>query len=248
MKTAIFAAAVAVLVPFAANATVYSLSGDFSNGSNPNGVWSFTQGAVDLAHYAEPTDGNSLSPAAANGYYGVGPTFGVAPILIKVTQDGSATAPYSDNDFLAGDVIAHSTNPGAGGPMLINWTAPSSGQISFSSSLWYAHSPVSRSDDISDILGGAILGTVTVDNSITRSKALTSLSGVDLAVTAGEMLTFRFDPTAGQTFGSLSGISETVDFTPAAGGVPEPSTWALMLIGAGCMGVSLRRRRTLNCE
>lgn len=32
--------------------------------------------------------------------------------------------------------------------------------------------------------------------------------------------------------------------TPVSGAVPEPGTWALMLIGFGAMGVSLRRRRS----
>ena len=40
-------------------------------------------------------------------------------------------------------------------------------------------------------------------------------------------------------------ISRSFDFQAAAveGAVPEPATWAMMLIGFGAMGVSLRRRR-----
>ena len=39
---------------------------------------------------------------------------------------------------------------------------------------------------------------------------------------------------------AISGLSGTADF---AGGVPEPTTWALMLGGFGLAGAALRRRR-----
>ena len=50
--------------------------------------------------------------------------------------------------------------------------------------------------------------------------------------------------TSGQTFGSLTGISATVDFTAAPSVVPEPGTWALMNLGFGTAGGILRRRRS----
>lgn len=33
-------------------------------------------------------------------------------------------------------------------------------------------------------------------------------------------------------------------FTPLAGAVPEPATWAMMMLGFGVVGLSMRRRRT----
>lgn len=35
----------------------------------------------------------------------------------------------------------------------------------------------------------------------------------------------------------------TYDYTPVAAALPEPSTWALMLLGFGGIGVAMRRRR-----
>ncbi len=45
----------------------------------------------------------------------------------------------------------------------------------------------------------------------------------------------------GDSYTSASGVFDTVPFVET---VPEPATWALMLIGAGALGASLRRRRS----
>lgn len=52
---------------------------------------------------------------------------------------------------------------------------------------------------------------------------------------------------------TLVGTSGTVGFdnfefesvTPISGGVPEPATWAMMLLGFGALGAEMRRRRPL---
>ena len=51
--------------------------------------------------------------------------------------------------------------------------------------------------------------------------------------------TYRIDLTAG-------GDTVTSFAQLGAGAVPEPTTWAMMLLGFGAMGVSLRRRRRTN--
>lgn len=54
--------------------------------------------------------------------------------------------------------------------------------------------------------------------------------------------TCRFGSTSTQC--GLGGATLTFDFTPfAVGAVPEPATWATMLLGFGAVGYSLRRRR-----
>lgn len=53
--------------------------------------------------------------------------------------------------------------------------------------------------------------------------------------TASNLNSFGFETVAGQA------ITATVDQAVAA--VPEPSTWALMILGFGAVGYSLRRRR-----
>jgi PEP-CTERM motif len=68
----------------------------------------------------------------------------------------------------------------------------------------------------------------------------TTFSTTSVASSASTALTFNFrnDPS----FFSLDNVAVTA-IAPVTGAVPEPATWAMMLIGFGGMGVSLRRRR-----
>lgn len=236
-RTAILTA-LALAVPAGVQAQIYHLSNDWSDTSNPNGAWSYGAG---LTHYAQPTTSNSLNSAAANGYWGTSADFFTTPFVLKATSNGSATGAYNDNDFLAGDVLIHSPNSGA--PAAITWTAPGAGSIVLSSSVWYAHSIVTRSDDVMALLNSIVLGSATVTNGITRANQLTLASG-SYTVAAGDILVFDFAKTSGQEFGSVAGIAATIDFTAKApGGVPEPASWALMLGGFGLLGTAMRRRR-----
>ena len=45
------------------------------------------------------------------------------------------------------------------------------------------------------------------------------------------------------TSGGNASYAGTIAFTPAAGVVPEPAAWALMIVGFGGTGVMLRRRQ-----
>jgi PEP-CTERM motif len=73
----------------------------------------------------------------------------------------------------------------------------------------------------------------------------TTFSTSAVASTASTALTFTFrnDPS----FFNLDNISVT-PIRRVTGAVPEPATWAMMLIGFGGMGVSLRRRRATTAK
>ncbi len=225
----------------------FSLSGDFSNTANPNGSWSYLYAGTALPHQITTTTGNSLYPAISPaGYFSTGNDLDLnTPDVLKATIDGSDTygaqGPFTDSDFLAGDVVIHSPNDGTA--LSITWTAPSAGTIDFTGDVWYAHSMFSRSNDVSVSLGSSVLGSAVIAyDSYSGRSTPWAISGTDLSVTAGETLVFDFSKSNGQPYGSLDGVAIDGTFTS---GVPEASTWAVMLVGIGAIGAAARRRRAV---
>lgn len=56
---------------------------------------------------------------------------------------------------------------------------------------------------------------------------------------AGDSLLFSGQLDARQAAGSVA----RVDFDAPVGGIPEPATWAMMILGFGAAGVAIRRRQ-----
>ncbi len=79
-------------------------------------------------------------------------------------------------------------------------------------------------------------GTTLLDNAFTEGLTYTSLSYQVVASSAATALSFttRHDPS----YFLVDNVSIS-----AAGGVPEPATWALLIAGMGFVGVAARRRR-----
>ena len=77
----------------------------------------------------------------------------------------------------------------------------------------------------------------TASGDIQNSQQLGFFSG--LKFNANVDNTYRIDLSAG-------GNTVTSFAQLGAGAVPEPTTWAMMLLGFGALGVSLRRRRRTN--
>lgn len=89
---------------------------------------------------------------------------------------------------------------------------------------------------------------VIPSTSTTGISTSTSIAGTDpfstrsVFFTAGSSgsLTFNFGTSSGDNIGPLLD-NVRLDVTPGA--VPEPSTWAFMLVGFGAIGMAMRRRR-----
>jgi len=103
-------------------------------------------------------------------------------------------------------------------------------------------------------VGGGSIGGITITKTSTGVYSLSVAAGVDLAyfaVKAGNdfMLYQYIGQTSFTTDGLQSGASRNLPglshamFFGTAGGVPEPATWGMMLLGLGLVGGSMRRRR-----
>jgi len=239
-KLALTTALVAAVLP----AATVSLKDDFSlaNG-NPNGNWSYMQGSTPgtgtLLGLQMPTlNGNATIPAVSTGFWGQGPDLNTnTPEIFKSLVNGSS-AGGNDLDYLAGDIVAHS--PNAGDYLFATWTAPVAGTInSYSGSVWYAHSSVTRSNNWALFFNTAGLASGSVTTGEDRNHADT-FSGGPISVSAGDMLTLGIIRSS-SPFGSLAGMSLNFDFTAAPTGAPEPGTWMAL---AGGLAVLAARRRS----
>jgi hypothetical protein len=104
-----------------------------------------------------------------------------------------------------------------------------------------------------DVNGGTMNG-ITITKTATGVYDLSVAAGINLsyfAVKAGNdfilyqyigQTSFTTDGLQSGRSHNLPGLSHAV-FFGTAGGVPEPATWAMMLLGFGMMGASVRRRR-----
>ena len=62
-------------------------------------------------------------------------------------------------------------------------------------------------------------------------------------VASAASATIDFQQTAATSLSGDTGLDDVSIF--ASGGVPEPATWAMMLVGFGTLGAALRRRRAM---
>jgi hypothetical protein len=118
----------------------------------------------------------------------------------------------------------------------VNFTTSTFGTLSLIVST-IATSAVNDTDFTNVFLTGTgLLGNVAVPQTSGDPSEVRSLAGLNVGPGS---FTLTVQGTPGTQNGSFGG---TLAFA-AASAVPEPSTWAMMLIGFGAVGYSMRRRK-----
>jgi hypothetical protein len=105
---------------------------------------------------------------------------------------------------------------------------------------------ISFLDAVSAVLGGAALGPVTAaDRGSQTGLLFRSTSGFVPIGARSVNVNLQMTRTEGSyNDGYADNLSLILRGQDVGGGVPEPSAWALMLLGFGGLGAAMRRRRT----
>lgn len=192
----------------------YDLATDWSNTSNPNGVWSYNEGSNPLPF--QPEWEPSFGPAWA---YAPWPNFGHVPLWAK-TQVSSSV-----DGFEIGDILGHSSDSGRGEnyePANITWTSPSAGNINISGSAWISPS-IDRSNRWELYLNGTLLssGNMLAQGGYYRSNPFSFSAGSggapilnNIPVSAGDVVKLQIVKLS--TFGHFVGVNLQITLSNCA--------------------------------
>lgn len=222
---------------------VADVNADWSDTSNPNAVsfgsWSYRQGSSLLPHVPDWTPlGASPQPAWAPGTA----SGNFLPAIFKAT---SAQA-----DWLAGDIVVHTTdaaNGGANGPANILWTSPFAGTVDVSGAVWSARD-IDRGNDWFVYLNNTLLSSGSVTSASSRASPIDLATGsggasalTNISVLAGD--TIRLELVRTTVPGDFVGLNFTVTDVTDVSAVPEPCSLILSGLGVGgLLALRLRRR------
>ena len=107
----------------------------------------------------------------------------------------------------------------------------------FTQSFGYNFGPIGLEEGLNQLTFGYLYGAGVYNLLVNRSGDLLT----------GTSVTYDFSD-GGIRFGQVGGyaISASSNSFNVTGGVPEPATWAMMLLGFGAISLSLRRRKLCN--
>lgn len=228
------------LLAVGANATLYDLKTDWSDSVNPNGVWAYREGVNALPHVASWQSTLGGWATAQQGWAKSENGNDRLPFIFK--SNGSETFAH---DFLAGDIVMHSTDGTNGvgsGPGNIAWTASGSGIASITGSVWLGRD-IGRAVDWKVFKNGTQLSTGSLfsGDSFSRANPFNLAAGSggasvlnNISVVAGDKLILEMDTVGGS--GDFVGMNYSVNYSP----VPEPVS--IVTLG-GAVLLSLRRKR-----
>ena len=205
-------------------ADLYSLSADWSDTVNPNGVWSYLVG----------------STAPANSYSRGGDPFnnppGFQPIWAHSNftyfgwskNNGSNSNPW---DLAVGDVYGHTQ-----GTLGIQWTSPMAGPTNVTGGVW-AIRDIGRSNYWQITLNGSMLANGYVYSGDPHSRSNPASIDLSFIPNVGDVLEFTTRPD--NTHGN--GVQDYIALDLAVNVVPAPGAVLLGMLGVGVAGLKLRK-------
>ena len=208
-----------------ASAATYDAYSSF-NGTNPAGSFQYLSNGVPLVAPAGDCASGLTGLTCLQTVAGLdGPGFYKFQADLTLSTEGGANNLHVDSTKL-------SIEPGAG----VFFIAPSDGTYSI-------YALFSAEDDLAN--------GMTI-NAVQRLSGVVSASlvGVANGVPSGLIFTKTITLAAGDLFGFSIGPGQTDshDFTAfvftVTDAVPEPGTWAMMLLGLGGIGLAVRRRKS----
>ena len=228
------------LVP-SSRANFYDVATDWSDSSNPNGAWTYREGANALPHVDrwEPPLFAWDQPAWADSQSGGD----------RIPAWFKAAGTPGGLDFVLGDMVCHSTDPGSGqgnGPGNIIWTSPELAYGDVSGAVWITRD-IGRSVDWAVYYNGVLVtsGNVSSGDAYDRASPFDLSMGSggpsvldDILFAAGDTLEFRLTTVTPPPapWGDLVGVRLAIQTTA----VPEPATMSLLVLGV--LSSLLRRR------
>ena len=231
MKSKILLAALALaVVPTVASAETYNIVTGYQTGTN----FTFGSGAAG-------TSFNAFTQSYPNG------CFETAAMSCKtyntnnevpVAGYNTAATPtsFADTVTIPGNAVFLHPGANAGEDGIANFIAPKTSTYSFSGA-FTRYSTVNGGDGVNvSVLGnGSTLSSGSISNGAGYGASSAFNGTVQLA--AGQALTFAVNRNGEYQYDS-TGLAAAISV------VPEPATWAMMILGMGAVGGMLRRRKS----
>ena len=217
-----------------AHAVIYDLSTDWSDTVNPNGVWSYGDSVGPITMQQ-----SSYLAAGQNAWAFSNDGPGIIASWLRTSQNGLPQLDYLLGDVITGPWDGNVGQPGRGPASVVRWTSPIDATIDVSDFTWNAHLGGGQEIDWSLSVDGNVLqsGTLATNGTSSRS-ATTPFSQTGIAVQAGDVLAFGFQPH--NFFANWAGLSLTIEATPGSV-VTEPASVGMLAVGV--VGLLARRRR-----